>query len=136
MATEKGAAGSWGRSGRSRTRPGDGEGWGRDREREFLSLSARRDGCRCDARFAEQNPLVRIGLGLPLHKAVSSPVPRQDLRLLVVENEFAMIGLHRQDRMTVALLVAHDGDEQGLPWPTGLHEHAALEQDIVLAVAI
>src|SRR5580704_18699363 len=30
---EKGAAGSWGRAGRARTRSGDGEGWGRDRAR-------------------------------------------------------------------------------------------------------
>jgi hypothetical protein len=30
---EKGAAGSWGRAGRARTRSGDGEGWGRDRGR-------------------------------------------------------------------------------------------------------
>src|SRR4029077_11263920 len=30
---KKGAAGSWGRAGRARTRSGDGEGWGRDRAR-------------------------------------------------------------------------------------------------------
>src|SRR5262245_46757915 len=30
---EKGAAGPWGKAGRSRTRSGDGEGWGRDRVR-------------------------------------------------------------------------------------------------------
>src|SRR5664279_3964409 len=35
-APKQGAAGPWGRAGRSRTRSGDGEGWGRDREREFL----------------------------------------------------------------------------------------------------
>src|SRR6476659_8810023 len=121
------AAGSWGRSGRSRTRSGDGEGWGRDREREFLFFSAGGNGGGGPARLVERNQNVRIGLRLALHKAVAGLRPGQDLRLLIVENEFAAIGLDRQHSVAVALFVAHDRDEQRLARPARLHEHAALE---------
>src|SRR6185503_14351653 len=131
---QKCAAGSWGRSGRSRTRSGDGEGWGRDREREFLSLSARRNNRGRGGRFAKQDPGVRVGLRLTLHKAIAGPLPRQDLRFLIIENEFATIGLDRQHGMAVAFLVAHDGDEQRLTRPSSLHQHAPLEQNVILAV--
>src|SRR5580692_5537948 len=71
---EKGAAGSWGRAGRARTRSGDGEGWGRDRARVapvFVSQSVRGGGERHRARFAERDPDVRIGLRLALDEAVT-----------------------------------------------------------------
>ena len=113
MPSKKGAAGPWGRTGRSRTRPGDGEGWGRDREREFLLcvlLSSAVTALACGyrgrgLRFAESDPFVRIGLGLPLDEAVAGFVPGQDFGFLVVENEFAAIGLDREHGVAVALFV-------------------------------
>src|SRR5215467_2173327 len=113
-----------------RTRSGDGEGWGRDRERDSFCSARRNDGG-WDARFAKRNPQIGIGLRLAFHEAVASLGPRQDLRLLIVENEFAAIGLDREHSVTVTLFVTNDRDEQRLTRPARLHEHAALEQHIV-----
>src|SRR5262245_9638162 len=129
------AAGPWGRPGRSRTRSGDGEGWGRDREREFLILSARGDSRR-RARFAKRNPKIWIGLRLSFYEPVARPGPRQDLGLLIIENELAAISLHSKDRVTVALLVANDSNKQCLARPACLHEQAALQQHVVFTVAV
>src|SRR6185437_6293464 len=38
--------------------------------------------------------------------------------------------------MTVAFLVAHDCDQQRLARPSGLHKHAPLEQNVILAIAV
>ena len=87
-------------------------------------------------RVAEVDPHVRIGLRLPLHEAITGFVPGQDLLDLVVENELAAVGLDREHRVAFVLAVAHDGEEERLPRPAGADQHAALEQRIVLAVAV
>src|SRR5262249_13546545 len=84
----------------------------------------------------ERDRYVLVRLRLPLHEAVARLRPEQDLLLLVVEDELALVGLDREDGVALALEVAHDRDQERLPRPTGLHQHPALEQDIVLAVAI
>src|SRR5215475_14450808 len=99
-------------------------------------LSARRNRGGRGAWFTKRDPHVRIGLRLSLHEAVAGLGPGQDLRLLIVENEFTAIGFDREHGVTVALLVAYDGDEQGLARPASLHEHATLEPHIVFAVTV
>src|SRR5215813_13928798 len=99
--------------------PGLGTGRGGDVTGSANSFffSARRDGGGRDARFAERNPQVWIGLRLPLDEAVAGLGPGQDLRLLIVENELAAVRFDREHGVSVALLVAHDGDEQGFARP-------------------
>ena len=55
--------------------------------------------------------------------------------MLVVENEFALVGLHREHRVPVAVALAHDRDQQRLARPAGLDQHAALQQHVILAIA-
>src|SRR6266568_4427861 len=135
---KKSAAGSGGRAGRARSRSGDGEGWGRDRGRvapcRFLH-SARGGSGNRRTRIAERDPDVRVALRLAFHKAVTGLRPEQDLILLIVEDELALVGLDGEHRVAFALLVAHHRDQQRLSGPSGLHQHPALEQDIILAVA-
>ena len=38
--------------------------------------------------------------------------------------------------MTLVLLIMHHGHEQRLAGPAQLHQHAPLEQDVVLAVTV
>ena len=82
---------------------------------------------------------------LPIHYVVSilrTPKSKAELERLalavfeVIEDEVAVVGLHGEHGMAFALVVAHHCDQQRLARPTGLHQHAALEQDIVLAVAL
>src|SRR5215468_10272707 len=117
--------------------PGLGTGRGGDVTGSANSfLSARRNRGGRGAWFTKRDPHVRIGLRLSLHEAVAGLGPGQDLRLLIIENEFTAIGFDREYGVTVALLVAYDGDEQSFARPASLHEHAALEQHIVFAVTV
>src|ERR1051325_10410318 len=119
-----------GDAGRARTRSGDGEGWGRDRDRvsprgsameadRARTLGARASGGGRRPRIAQRNPMVRIALRLALDEAVAGLRPEQDLFGLVVEHELALVGLHREYGVAVALLVAHHGDQQRLARPAG-----------------
>src|SRR6266511_3970229 len=100
------------------------------------SQLARACGRGCRTRIAQRDPNIRIGLRLPLHEAVSGLRPKQDVFSLVVEDELAFVRLDGEHGMPIALLVTHDGDEQRLTGPSGLRQHFALEQDVVLAVAV
>ena len=83
--------------------PGLGTGRGGDVTGSANSfLSARRNRGGRGAWFTKRDPHVRIGLRLAFYEAVAGLGPRQDLRLLIVENEFAAIGLHREYGVTVA----------------------------------
>src|ERR1700685_2845837 len=117
---KKGAAGSWGRAGRARTRSGDGEGWGRDRARVapvFGSQSVRGCGERHRARFAERDPYIRIGLRLALDEAVTGVRPQHDVVGLVVEDVFALVAFDREHGVAVVVLVAHHSDQQRFARP-------------------
>src|SRR5262245_9176242 len=139
--SEKGAAAPGGRGGRARTRSGDGEGWGRDRGRVAPVVSTpcwsarRRSGDR-RAVVTERDPDILVRLRLPLDEVVAGLRPEQDLILLIVEDELALVGLHGEHGVALAFEITHDRDQQRLPWPARLHQHPALEQDIILAVAI
>src|SRR5262249_5464324 len=110
--SKKGAAGPWGKAGRARTRSGDGEGWGLDRVRVApVAKSARGCGQARRTRVAERDPDVGIGLGLPLDEAVARLRPQHDRLVLIVEDEVAAIGPHREHGVAVAALLAHDGDQ-------------------------
>src|SRR5262249_21151402 len=105
------------------------------------SLRCERKSPRTDRRdrrllIAERDPDVDVVLRLPFDEPIPGLVPEQDLLVLVVEDEFALVALHRQHRMAVAALVAHHRDEQRFARPAGVSKHLALLQDIVLAVAI
>src|SRR6476469_10339567 len=115
--------------------PALGTGRGGDVTGRALVAARRSRGGR-GAWFTKRDPHVRIGLRLAFYEAVAGLGPRQDLRLLIVENEFAAIGLHREYGVTVSLLVAHEGDQQSFARPASLHQHAALEQHVVLAVTV
>src|SRR5262245_7392709 len=118
----------------------DGEGWGCDRVacplRSPCSAVAGAGGRGRRASIAERDPAGGIALRLALDEAVAGLVQGQDVFVLVVENELALVGLHRQHRMSLALLVAHDGDEEGLAWPSGIDQHLALQQHVVFAVTV
>src|SRR6516162_5181735 len=100
------------------------------------SRSARSCGRRRRPRIAERQPDIGIALRLTLHETISGVGPQQDIGVLVVENELALVRLDGENRMAIALLVAHYSDQQCLTRPARVHEHAALEQDVILAVAI
>jgi hypothetical protein len=51
------------------------------------------------ATVAQRNPHVRVALRLALHEPVAGLIPRHDAFGLVVEDELALVGLHRQDRV-------------------------------------
>src|SRR6185503_8069746 len=88
------------------------------------------------ARIAERDPVVRIVLRLALDEAVAGVRPEQNLLFLIVEDEVALVGLDREYGVAIALLVAHHGDQERLARPAGLHQHAALEQHVIFAVAL
>ena len=103
---KKGAAGPGGRP--AAREPGLGTGRGGDvtGSRSSLSMPAlQRDGRGGGrrARIAERRPSVRIGLRLALHEAVAGLRPEQDLLVLVVEDELALVGLHREHGVAVAV---------------------------------
>ena len=85
---------------------------------------------------AKRDPYIGIALRLTLDEAVAGLGPGHDVFVLVVENELALVGLHCQHRVAFALLVAHHRDQQRLARPAGVDQHLALQQHIVLAVAI
>src|SRR5258705_3205941 len=72
------------------------------------------------AAVAKRDPHIGIALRLALDEAVSSLGPGHDVFVLVVEDEFALIGLHRQHRVAFTLLVAHHRDQQRLARPAGI----------------
>src|SRR3954447_20002629 len=76
---------------------------------------------------AERDPDIRIALRLALDEAVAGLRPGNDVLVLIVENELALVCLRRQHRVSFALLVANDGDEQGLARPSGIDQHLALQ---------
>src|SRR5215510_4651678 len=103
-------------------------GWGRDRAAKLLwllSVSARRGGGDRRARVADGDPLVRIRLRLTLDEAIVRLRPRQNFLDLIVEHELALIGLHRQHGVAVALAVAYHRDEQRFARPARFHQRAA-----------
>src|SRR6201991_2366591 len=104
-------------------------------QRSLLAVlgAGRRNG---RAVVAERDPDILVALRLPLDEAVAGLGPGHDVFILVVENELALVGLHRQHGMTLALLVAHDGDQQRLARPSCVGQHLALHQHIVLAIAV
>src|ERR1700722_7440260 len=125
----------------ARTRTGRGTGWGgRDRSRNRKSFQRSAvlvgGGGRPGPGVAEIDPDVGVALRLPLDEAVAGLGPGQDLLDLVVENELAAVGLDREHRVAFVVAVAHDGEEERLPRPAGADQQAALEQRIVLAVAV
>src|SRR5260370_38417682 len=93
-------------------------------------------GSDCRAAVAKRDPYIRIALRLTLDETVSSLGPGHDGFVLVVEDELALVGLYRQHRVAVALLVAHHRDQQRLARPPGADQHLALHQHGVLAVAL
>src|SRR5207248_9398249 len=118
----------------------DGEGWGCDRVAGsiiplVLAVAGAGGGHRRPA-VTERDPDIGIALRLPLDEAVAGLGPGQDVFVLVVENELALVGLHRQHRVAFALLVAHDGDEESLARPSGIDQHLALQQHVVFAVTV
>ena len=93
-------------------------------------------GCDRRAAVAKRDPHIWIALRLTLDEAVSGLGPGHDVFVLVVEDKLALIGLHGQHRVAFALLVAHHRDQQGLARPAGVDQHLALQQHVVLAVAV
>src|SRR5450631_1370550 len=117
----------------------DGEGWGCDRVaclRLSLSVIARAGGGDRGTAVAQRDPYVRIALRLTLDEAVSGLGPGHDRLVLVVEDELALVALDGQYRVAFALLVAHHRDQQRLARPAGVDQHFALQQHVVLAVAV
>src|SRR4051795_2457391 len=117
----------------------DGEGWGCDRVAYLFRLSLLISGAGGGDRrlgVAERDPDIGITLRLALDEAVAGLRPGNDVLVLIVENELALVGLHRQHRVSFALLVAHHGDEQGLAGPSGINQHLALQQHVVFTVAV
>src|SRR5262245_26975148 len=86
---------------------GDGEGGDVTGSRSscwFSSRASARSRCRGGwAVVAKRHPLIGVGLRLALDVAVTGLRPEQDLLLLVVEHELALVGLHREDSMAFAL---------------------------------
>src|ERR1700687_1491637 len=101
-----------------------------------LIVIAGAGGGDCGAAVAKRAPSVRIALRLALDEAVSSLGPGHDGFVLVVENELALVGFHGQHRVAFALLVARHRDQQRLARPAGVDQHLALQQHVVLAVAV
>ena len=77
-----------------------------------------------------------IALRLTLDEAVAGLGPGHDAFVLVVEDELALVGFHGQHGVAFALLVAHHRDQQRLARPSGVDQHLALQQHVVLAVAV
>src|ERR1700758_4578381 len=93
---EKVAASSWGRAGRARSglgRGGVGMRPGRVTPVSSTILCAGRRNGR--AVVAERDPDILVALRLPFDEAVAGLGPGQDVFVLVVENELALVGLHR-----------------------------------------
>ena len=63
-------------------------------------------------------------------------IPEENLVPLVVEDKLALVQHNGQHRMTLISTVKRGGDEEDLFRETRLYEQSALEEDIVLAVAI
>src|SRR5450631_1329456 len=118
----------------------DGEGWGCDRVAgpviSLLSVVAGAGGGERRAAVAKGDPYVRIALRLTLDEAVAGLGPGYDVLALVVENELSLVSLHGQHGVAFALLVAHHRDQQRLARPAGVDQHLALEQYVVLTVAV
>ncbi|KIU01615.1 hypothetical protein QU38_00725, partial [Staphylococcus aureus] len=72
---------------------------------------------------------------LALQIVIARFVPRLDLRFQIVEDIVAPVGAHGQNRMAFAIHLAHDGDQQRADGQAALHQHPALEQHVVFAVA-
>src|ERR1700720_623963 len=76
----------------------DGEGWGCDRVAcpvvsfSLLAVAGAGGGGR-GAGVAERDPDIGVALRLALDEAVSSLGPGHDVFVLVVQNEFALVGL-------------------------------------------
>src|SRR5579864_5775377 len=71
-------------------------------------------GCRRRPRVAERHPDIGVALRLALDEAVAGLEPQHDVVGLVVEDEFAAVGLHREHRVAFIPLVAYHGDQQRL----------------------
>ena len=63
-------------------------------------------------------------------------LPGQHRVAFVVEDEVAAVGADHHDRVTLAFLVDDDRHADGAPWQAGIDKHLALEELIVLAVAL
>ena len=64
---------------------------------------------------AKRNPDIRVLLALALDEAISEAVDRLHVVRKVVEDEFAAIGLHRQDGVAFVVLVAAPASAAEIP---------------------
>src|SRR3954447_13706414 len=99
-----------------------------------LILVARRSRDRRGGGF-ERDPLPAVR-ALALDEHVGALLPGQDGGALVVEDEVAPVGADHQDRVPVPVAVEHHRHAHRTPGQAALGEQLALEDLIVLAIAV
>src|SRR5262245_7507790 len=102
----------------------------------LFSVGSRDGGLRRGLRRQQRDPHQRIALGLPLDESVGRVGPTHHLAALVVEDEVAAIGANREHSMALVVFVADDGDEERALRKAAGGQKPALEQHVILAIAL
>src|SRR5690606_15196970 len=111
---------------------------GRGLDRVFPPVNSAPGGDAGDRRRAtadNADPQTGIACRLALQVQVIRFFPGQDARFEIIEHEVAVVGMHREDGVARTVRLAHDRYQKAARWHAGLHQPAALLQNIVLTVA-
>ena len=87
-------------------------------------------------RFADRDPGVHVRLALAFDETIAGLPPTLHVVAEIIEHEVAVIRAQREDRVALVVLVLDDGHQQRLRREALLGEQLALQQRVILAVAL